>query len=37
MWLEWLDPRIAVLDTMRLDAMAWICLTEAFLAQYSKP
>lgn len=37
MWLEWLDPRIAVLDTMRLDAMAWICRLEAFLAQYSKP
>ena len=37
MWLEWLDPRFAGLDTLRLDAIAWICRLEAFLAKHPKP
>ena len=37
MWLEWLDPRVAGLDTARLDAIAWICRLDAFLAKVSKP
>ena len=37
MWLEWLDPRVSGLDTMRLDAIAWICRLDAFLAKHSKP
>lgn len=36
MWLEWLDPRVAGLDTLRLDAIAWICRLEAFLAKVPK-